>query len=261
MNAWIALLAALTGYFIGSISFARIVTRIFAPGHDISRLKVDLPDGSAGFETDVVSATTVRLHLGARYGCLTAILDMLKVTIPALTFRLLWPTTYSYLIVATAGTIGHILPLYYGFKGGRGMSPALGGMFVMDPLGVVVTNAVGAVVGILSGDFVLLTGTGIALMIPWIWFRTGDGVQLIYVAGMNVLFWVAMTGELKEYLRLRREGKLKAFSEAPQVRIAGRRDEEITEQLRVSSLLRTIWAGLQRVRLRYKNKETHTQKS
>jgi hypothetical protein len=63
---------------------------------------------------------------------------------------------------------------------------------------------------------------------------------------------------LKEYLRLRREGKLKAFSEAPQVRIAGRRGEEITEQLRVSSLLQAIWAGLQRVRLRHKKKETHT---
>jgi hypothetical protein len=98
-------------------------------------------------------------------------------------------------------------------------------------------------------------------MIPWIWFRTGDGVQLIYVVGMNVLFWIAMTGELKEYLRLRREGKLKAFSEAPQVRIAGRRGEEIPERMTVESLLRTAWARLRRVRLRRKDKETRTQRS
>jgi hypothetical protein len=63
---------------------------------------------------------------------------------------------------------------------------------------------------------------------------------------MNLLFWTAMVGELGEYLRLRREGKLRAFSQAQQIRIAGRRGQEVTERLTIASLLRNAWARLRR---------------
>jgi hypothetical protein len=45
-------------------------------------------------------------------------------------------------------------------------------------------------------------------MIPWIWFRTHDPAQLAYVLIANALFWFAMLPELRQYFRLRREGKL-----------------------------------------------------
>jgi hypothetical protein len=49
---------------------------------------------------------------------------------------------------------------------------------------------------------------GLLLMIPWIWFRTYDPAKLAYVLVANALFWFAMLPELRQYLRLRKEGKL-----------------------------------------------------
>ena len=43
MNLPTALLAAIAGYLLGSISFARLITRWFAPRQDIADLAVPAP--------------------------------------------------------------------------------------------------------------------------------------------------------------------------------------------------------------------------
>ena len=43
MNPTIALGAALAGYLLGSISFARIITRLVAPQADILETKIPIP--------------------------------------------------------------------------------------------------------------------------------------------------------------------------------------------------------------------------
>ena len=61
MNPLIALLAIAAGYLLGSISFARLVTRWFAPGRDITDLKVDVvgtEEQVAGHEKDGRSPPT-----------------------------------------------------------------------------------------------------------------------------------------------------------------------------------------------------------
>jgi glycerol-3-phosphate acyltransferase PlsY len=162
---------------------------------------------------------------------------MLKAAIPALIFRLWQPQSPAYLVAAAMSTVGHNWPLYYGFKGGRGMSPILGGMLVVDWLGVVVTQLVGMLIGWPLKRTILAIGGGIALMAPWVWFRHHDGVQLVYVVAMNVIFWGAMAPELREYYRLKREGSLETFSDAAQIRVVGRRGEETVDRLSFSNLL------------------------
>jgi glycerol-3-phosphate acyltransferase PlsY len=146
--------------------------------------------------------------LGARYGCLVGILDILKGWLPALFFRLWQPDAPYYLIAATLTVVGHSYPLYHGFKGGRGLSTILGGFLAMDWLGVLVTNAAGLLLGGLTAQVLVMRWAGLLLMIPWIWFRTYDPARLAYVLVANALFWFAMLPELRQYLRLRREGKL-----------------------------------------------------
>ena len=87
MNLLAALLAIVIGYLIGSISFARLVAGRFAPQQDITKIVVEGTDGEGRFESDAVSSTSVRLHLGPRYGCLVGILDILKAAVPALVFK------------------------------------------------------------------------------------------------------------------------------------------------------------------------------
>ncbi|MGC9334435.1 MAG: glycerol-3-phosphate acyltransferase [Anaerolineae bacterium] len=219
MNPWIALLAAIAGYALGSISFARLIARRVTPQEDISRLTIAVPGSEARIESDAISATTVRLHLGAKWGGLTSLLDMLKAALPALAFRLWHPEAGYFLIAAGMATVGHIWPVQHRFKGGRGMSPILGGMLVLDPLGAVVTNVGGMVIGLPLKDMVLITGAGIVFMIPWIWFRTHDGAKLAYVLAMNTLYWSAMIPEWRELLRLHREGRLDEFRQAAQLRV------------------------------------------
>ncbi len=240
MDPFIALAAALAGYLLGSISFARIVTRLAAPGQDISRIKVTLPDGQASMESDAVSATTVRLHIGARYGCLTSILDMLKAGVPALILKLLYPESPYYLVTAAAATIGHNWPVYHRFKGGRGLSPILGGLLVVDWMGVLVTNLIGFLLGLPSRNLLVVTGAGITLMIPWIWVRSGDLWEVLYALAMSLIYWPSMIPEIREYMRLRREGHLEAFQEAEQLRVAGRRAGEVVNEMSLSKLLRII---------------------
>jgi glycerol-3-phosphate acyltransferase PlsY len=240
MDPFLALTAALTGYLLGSISFARIVTRLAAPEQDISNIKITLPDSDAGLESDAVSATTVRLHVGPRYGCLTSVLDMAKAGAPALAFRIFYPEAPYYLIVAGMATVGHNWPVYHRFKGGRGLSPILGGMLVIDWVGVLVTNLIGFLLGLPSRNLLIVTGGGIVFMIPWIWFRTGDLAQLTYAFAMNVIYWASMIPEIQEYQRLRQEGHLKDFQEADQLRVVGRRAGEVVDELSLSKIVRLI---------------------
>lgn len=243
MEIAIILLAVLVGYLFGSFSGARFVVRVFAPEHTLEGVRAEVPDGEAVFQSSAISGTAVRLHLGPRYGCLTSILDMLKAALPALAFRAWQPDAPYYLIAAGMATVGHNWPLYYRFKGGRGMSPILGGLLVLDWLGVVITQLVGALTGLVIKNTMIMIGTGIALMIPWIWVRTGSWAQVIYTVSMNILFWSAMSPEIREVRRLKQEGTLEEFTEASQIRIVGRRGEEVTEP-RGTAYLRKRLASL-----------------
>jgi glycerol-3-phosphate acyltransferase PlsY len=202
-----ALLAGVTGYLIGSISFARLVVRIRAPRRDIPTIEHSVEGSSKIFESSSISATAIRLQLGARYGCLVGILDILKGLLPTLAFKLWQPDAPYYFIAATLATIGHNYPVYYGFEGGRGFSTIYGGFLVLDWVGVLVTNTAGILLGGLLQQALVMRYAGLVLMIPWIWFRTHDAAKLAYVVVANVLFWFAIMPELRQILRLRTDGE------------------------------------------------------
>ena len=203
MNPGLALLAAAVGYLLGSISFARVVTRLAAPGTDISVIREPVPHSDEVFETNSVSATAVRVHVGTRYGCLTAILDMAKVALPTLAFKLWQPDQPYFLIVAAMGVVGHDWPLYHGFKGGRGESPILGGLIVVDFLGLIVANLLGFAFGVLAGNLLVLRWAGLVLLIPWMWFRFHDWAYVAYMAIVNLVYWYSMLPELRQYAQLK----------------------------------------------------------
>jgi len=209
MDIIIAFLAGLSGYLIGSLSFSRIFINIHAPGEDVSdQIKHTISNSDKVFVSSSTGATAARFKLGTKYGCLVAILDMLKAFIPGLLFKLWKPDMPYYLIAASLTIVGHNYPIFNKFKGGRGLSTVYGGFLVLDWVGVFVTNLVGLLFGGLLGEVVLMRWTGLILMIPWIWFRTYDPIKLGFVILANLLFWLAMLPELKMYLQLRKAGEL-----------------------------------------------------
>jgi hypothetical protein len=93
------------------------------------------------------------------------------------------------------------------FRGGRGISPLYGGLFVIDWLAIPAATVVGSVVTTLIVRYLAVMYLGITLMlIPWLWFRFGDWPHMLYAGVVNVCFWTASIPELREYLQHRRQG-------------------------------------------------------
>jgi glycerol-3-phosphate acyltransferase PlsY len=201
---WLLIAAgALAGYLIGGVSFARLIARWVIPGKDISKVELLVPGTETLFVMDTVSATTMRTQAGTRYGCLTALLDMIKVALPTLGLWLWRPDAPYYLVLAAASVAGHNWPVYYGFKGGRGESPIIGGLLVIDWLGVLVTNAVGWATGLMLGSLLVMRWCWLFLMVAWFWLRTGDPWHVGYMAAVLLFYFAALASELKQYVRLK----------------------------------------------------------
>jgi glycerol-3-phosphate acyltransferase PlsY len=205
MQPWIAVLAALTGYLVGAISFSRIITRLVNPQADLSSVAIPVEGLDEKFKMTAMGGSTAGMVLGPRVGCLIGMLDMLKVAIPTLVFKIIFPEQPYFLIVAIAGMVGHDWPVYYGFKGGRGISAVYGGMLAIDWQGALVTSIGGMLIGmIVFHDFAIAYLSGLWLLIPWMWFRWHNFYYLAYAIIINLIFTLAMLPEIKEIIRLRR---------------------------------------------------------
>ena len=120
-------LVGLVAYLIGSISFAIIFSKKFA-GFDVR----EKGSNNAG-------TTNVLRTVGKRAAALTLICDILKGVVSVLLAMLaanIWKETDAELIKYLAGLmaiIGHTFPVYYGFKGGKGVATSLGVLLVVHP--------------------------------------------------------------------------------------------------------------------------------
>jgi glycerol-3-phosphate acyltransferase PlsY len=196
---------------------------VFAPQTDIRQTEFGVSSSDETIVSGFVSATTVSMHLGTRLGFMTVVLDMLKIVIPTLIFKRVWSDTPYFLIVATTAMIGHIWPICHGFKGGRGLSAVYGGMFAIDWIGVFATSLTGMVFGlVVFRDVLVAYMAGVWFIVPWLWFRTHDLYHLAYGIAVNVIFLLAIIPELRQYLKLSREGKAVDLSEAMQLTGMGR---------------------------------------
>ena len=207
MDPAITVAAAVVGYLLGCISFARIISRLVAPQEDVTQTDMPLPGTAERMRLRAVSGTAVSIHLGPKYGCLTALLDMAKVALPVAFFRFAFPGQPYFLITAITGIVGHNWPIFYGFKGGNGLSPTYGGMLVISPIGVIVTAFGGMALGLfVLRNVVVAYLAGLWLMIPWLWFTTYDLWYLAYGIIVNVLFFIAMLPEIKTVREYQQRG-------------------------------------------------------
>ena len=124
-------------YLLGSIPFGVLVAK--SRGVDI----MSVGSGNIG-------ATNVVRVLGKGPGYLVFFLDMLKGLIPALIARWLFPDNQEYWFFAGMfAVIGHSLSPFLKFKGGKGISTALGMTLGSSP--VVALIALGIFLAILLG--------------------------------------------------------------------------------------------------------------
>jgi glycerol-3-phosphate acyltransferase PlsY len=212
MNPFIAIAAILVGYLLGSISFTRILGRWFAPGEDLSQTEIKMSEDRPSFQMRSVSATSLAFRKGPKAGCLVSILDMLKAALPVLALRLYAPGVGYEWLCAAAAVVGHNFPIYYNFKGGRGMSPLYGGLFVLDWLAIPGTTLGGMVLGLVLGDVFLMWLGAIPLLLIWMILRFGTPLPIIYALIVNIAAWAAIAPELRIHLENRRQGKVEKIN-------------------------------------------------
>jgi glycerol-3-phosphate acyltransferase PlsY len=210
----ILVLAGIAGYLFGSISFARLLTLIVTKSSYVKPINEPVPGSDIMFQSDSVSATVAHLNLGKKFGCLTAILDMSKVAIPTFVFSLLFPDQPYYLLVAAGGITGHNYPVYHGFKGGRGESPMLGAMLVINWFGIFIANAASLILGYLTGSILVMRYGWYVLMIFWYWIYFDSYFHVIFMVIANFLFWFAMRHDLATFAKLKEVDDLEVSEEA-----------------------------------------------
>jgi len=194
------LFAALLGYLFGSLSFTRIVGRKVAPGEDLSLTTLQASPDDEPMVLTGTGATSIAARAGARWGCLTALGDILKAFIPALLAAWIWPDTDARFVAAASAVWGHVYPVYHRFKGGTGLSPALGGLLALEWIAVPVTTIAGMVFGVALGDALLAYASGPLFAIGWAAWR-GDTAFIAYAVAVNAVYWWAMRPELREHYR------------------------------------------------------------
>jgi glycerol-3-phosphate acyltransferase PlsY len=231
---WFALFL-LGGYLFGSISIARIVTRVVSPQSDLNT--IELPDGNEGgsFQLKTVGATTASMVLGPKYGGMIGILDILKGLIPTLAVRLLFPDQYYYLIVGLGIVIGHIWPVYFMFRGGGGLSPALGALLATAPLGLLVCVLLAFVIGIFllkNIAFAILGGP--ALFILWSAIFIRDWAIILFSIFINLILFIAVIPDVAVYLKAQKEGKAD-LTTAMDVIPMGKMMKKMMEKMGISS--------------------------
>jgi len=132
-GGWLQIIAALlAAYLIGSISFSIIITSRVA-NKDIRTMG----SGNAGF-------TNVLRSIGWGPAIATILLDfakgLLAVAIGGMLFRTFTVNgipsaelvSYGKYIAGFACILGHMYPIYYGFKGGKGVVTSLALMAIAD---------------------------------------------------------------------------------------------------------------------------------
>lgn len=210
MNFSLAILSAVASYLIGSISFARLVTRWWTSGKDVTEHEIPLDGTDDRYKVISIGGNSVGSMLGSKAGLTVGVFDILKVFLPTLFFKLYFPDQPAYsLIAAVAGMIGHIWPIYYHFHGGSGFSAIMGGLLVIDWLAVLITPIAGLFLGLLVfRDVVVANLLWIVLLIPWLWWRTeGSPAHILYAVIVNILFILAMIPEYKIAMKYRKDGK------------------------------------------------------
>lgn len=201
----LAILCSLTGYLIGSVSFARIVYFIVTKNRKIEAFSEPVPHSEEIFESDLVSATLVTKKIGARYGIMTSLADMLKVAVPTLLVKLVFTTEPYFLLTALFGVIGHNLPVYYRFKGGRGESSILGILLVINWFGLLLVNLTATVLGFVTGSVLVVRWGGYVLMIFWLWYNFEDWRYGLFMILINFFFWLSMRKDLLRFIELKKK--------------------------------------------------------
>lgn len=178
----------IASYLVGSLSSAIIVCKIMG-----------LPD-PRGEGSGNPGATNVLRFGGKRAAAITLAGDMLKGLIPVLVAKYMDTTIFTIAMAGFAAFIGHLYPLFFQFKGGKGVATMLGALFGFSWLVGLATAGtwlfMAKVVKISSLS--ALVATALAPVYVWLWFN--NPATIIVTLAMTVILFYRHRSNIQNLL-------------------------------------------------------------
>lgn len=171
-------LLIIAAYLLGSISSAVIVCRLMG-----------LPDPRTEGSNNPGATNVLRLG-GKKAAAITLVGDWLKGLIPVVAGHLLG---FEALILGLAGLaafLGHLYPVFFGFKGGKGVATALGFQFGLSlPIGATIAGIwLFIAFGLNISSLAALIAMALAPLVIW-FFWPEPSLIVIQAIVTVILFW------------------------------------------------------------------------
>jgi len=186
-------------YLLGSVSSAILFARLFGMSDPRT-----VGSGNPG-------ATNILRQGNKAAAAATLLGDMAKGTVPVVMARLLTDDAVTLSLVAAAAFLGHLFPVFFGFKGGKGVATALGVYFGLSPwvgLALVATWLLTALAFRFSSLAAILTAV-ISPVYVW-YFLPGTPYLVMSIFVAVLLVWrhhsniSRLIGGKEDRIRLRR---------------------------------------------------------
>ena len=208
MMLWILILVL--AYLLGSIPFGYVLVRMFR--------KQDIRATGSGN----IGATNVARSGAKGLGILTLALDLAKGLVAVLIARHFAPFLPAHLsaipssLAVAAGVfavLGHVFPVWLGFRGGKGVATALGVFLGIAPWAALASLAVFLIL-VFTTRLVSLASIAGAVLIPLFAFLTVPDRSPIFVGG---LMFIALVVVVKHHANIGRllQGKESRFGKNP----------------------------------------------
>ena len=177
------IIIAIIAYLIGSINFSILISKKKA-GYDIRQKG----SGNAG-------TTNMLRNLGKKYAAITLICDVLKgvvaIGIAIIVGNILGDTNKALLvqIAGVAVVIGHTFPIFFGFKGGKGVATSLGILLMTNwQLGLICL--VFALVLMALTRVVSMGSIAAAILYPVLTLFVGGGHYIVESSGLGSGYFI-----------------------------------------------------------------------
>ncbi|EAS51048.1 membrane protein, putative [Aurantimonas manganoxydans SI85-9A1] len=189
---WLACVAG--GYLVGSIPFGLIFARLFGLG-DIRKI------GSGN-----IGATNALRTGNKPMAALTLAGDVLKGTVPVL-IASRWGGEAA-ILAGLAAFLGHLFPVWVGFKGGKGVATYLGILLGIAPIGVLVFAVVWLSVAFLF-RYSSLAALAATLVVPVVYAALGYMDAAALTAILTAIVYIRHHANIRRLLA-GTEGKIGA---------------------------------------------------
>lgn len=181
------IMAVIIGYLLGSIPFAYIFGRLLK-GVDIRQVG----GGNVG------ALNTMR-EIGTVAGLAVLFADMGKGLLAVLIAQWLGVSLIFVFIAGSAAVVGHSWPVFLRFKGGRGAATTLGVLLALAPVEFAISFAIMLIVVLVTSNFRLAMGIGLALLPLILWWFGNESSLIIYSLALPLFLG------FKNMLTLKRE--------------------------------------------------------